>query len=144
MRIRLKFIGVSLLLCVALVSLIVVGTETIQAYQQFTRRHQSLMESDVNTISPWMTIPYIARVYHMPEACLAQSLNITKPELEKSATLRSIADSYREPIETIIHAVQNAIRNYRQQQSVCATSSLIARAVSENQLSPVIAAGDGP
>ncbi len=119
MSIRLKLLGVSLLLCVALASVIFAAVSTVQAYQQLTQNHQHVMAGDVSTISSWMTIPYIARVYHVPAACLSQSLHITSPALQQHANLRVIANYYRRPLDAVLNDVRDTITQYREKHLVC-------------------------
>lgn len=119
MSIRLKFISVSLLLCVALVCTVFAATGTIRAYQQFEQDHQGVLTGDVNTIRPWMTLPYIARVYRVPAPCFYQSLQITDPVLRQHATLRSIADTQKEPVDALLFHVRTVIQNYRNHRLTC-------------------------
>lgn len=119
LSVRLKFISVSLLLCVALVCTVFAATGTIRAYQQFEQDHQGVLTGDVNTIRPWMTLPYIARVYHVPAPCFYQSLHITDPILRMHATLRTIADTQKEPVDTLLARVQMIIQGYRNHRQTC-------------------------
>lgn len=116
---RLKLLGISLLLCVALASVIFAAVSTVQAYQQLAQKHQNVMAGDVSTISSWMTIPYIARVYHVPAACLSQSLHITSPTLQQHANLRVIANYYRRPLDSVLNDVRNTIKQYREKHLIC-------------------------
>lgn len=122
---RTKFVCLCLLLGVALVCLFFTAANTIQAYQQFQQDHQHLVAGDVSTVRFWMTIPYIARVYHVPELCLDQSLHISpsNSQLTKHATLRDIASRSKQPINTIIRDVQRTILNYRQKHMSCGSPS---------------------
>ena len=124
MSTRLKLFGVSLLLCVALASVVFAAVSTVQAYQQFTQQRQHVMAGDVSTVSSWMTLPYIARVYHVPEGCLSQSLHITSPTLRQHANLRFIANYYHRPLNTVLNDVRNAIEHYRQKHLVCPAPAL--------------------
>lgn len=124
MNVRLKLLVVSLLFCVALASVIFAAVSTVQAYQNLTRTHQHVIAGDVNTVSSWMTLPYIARVYHVPEGCLVQELRITSPVLRQHANLRFIANYYHRPLNTVLHDVRSAILQYRQKHQVCPALAL--------------------
>lgn len=119
LSVRLKFLSVSLLLCVALAGTIFAAVRTVQAYQQLEQDHQQLIAGDVSTIRSWMTLPYIARVYRVPSSCLFQSLHVSEPTLKKYATLRSIADYYKKPVNVVIRDVQVMIQNYRHHRVNC-------------------------
>lgn len=121
LKIRAKFVCVSLLLCVAVVGTFFTATGTIQAYQRFQQDHQLIQTGDVTTVRAWMTIPYVARVYHVPESCFSQSLHISNHWLEKHATLRDIASYYHWSGDGLIRDVQEIILNYRQGQHACGT-----------------------
>jgi hypothetical protein len=121
LNVRLRLLGVSFLLCVALASVIFAAFSTVQAYQQFQQNHQRVMAGDVSTVSSWMTIPYIARVYHVPEECLTTSLHVSEYQLKKHATLRMIADYQQEQVDSLLHNVRNFILSYRQNHSICDT-----------------------
>ncbi len=119
LSVRLKFISICLLLCVALICTIFAARGTIRAYQQFEQDHQAVMAGDVNAIDPWMTLPYIARVYRVPASCFYQSLQIPNPVMRQHATLRSIADSSGKPVNEIIREVQTVVEDYRAHRLTC-------------------------
>lgn len=115
---------VSLLLCIALAGTIFAAASTVQAYQQFQQKHQRVQAGDVSTISSWMTLPEIARIYHVPAGCLDESLYVSLPRLQRYATLGYIALSYKEPVNTVIREVQHIILDYRAKRLVCDTSQI--------------------
>jgi hypothetical protein len=117
LNVRLKFISVSFLLCLALVGTVFAAASTVQAYQQFEQDHQRITAGDVSTVSSWMTLPYIARIYHVPELCLYGALHISDTALQKHATLGFIADHYKKPANDLIHTVQQAILNFRKKRT---------------------------
>ncbi len=119
LKTSLKFAFTSLLLCFALLVTAFTATGTIQAYQHFQQDHQSIQQGDVTTVRPWMTIPYIARVYHVPQPCFTQSLHLADRSLVEHATLRVLADHYQRPLERLIHDVQNVILHYRRKELNC-------------------------
>ena len=117
MNARVKSVILGVLLCLALAATIVTAVATFKAIQQF-RHQQALAQSgDVSTIRPWMTVPFIAHVYHVPENYLYQSLHVTNPQPVQHATLRVLAESSNRPVNDVIHDIQNAILIYRKQHS---------------------------
>ncbi len=119
LNLRLKFFGVCLLLCLALVAAILTAAGTVRSYQQFQQSHHLAMTGSVDTVRPWMTLPYISHIYHIPTACLAQSLHLTQPMLIKQATLRTIADYVKRPVDALIQSVQRTILDFRKNKSMC-------------------------
>lgn len=119
MKVRVKFLCVSLLLCLALAGLLFSAVRTIQAYQKVQQSHQRILSGDVSSIDAWMTFPYIARVYHVPEGCLYQSLHFPSTWMVRHSTLRVIADRYARPVEKIIQDVRQVILRYRRDRTIC-------------------------
>jgi len=114
-----KFIYTSLLLCVAVILTGFTATGTIQAYQHFQQDHQRIQAGDATTVSSWMTVTYVARVYKVPEPCFTQTLHLNDHWLVEHATLRVIADHYQRPLQKLIVDVQHIIVNYRRKQMTC-------------------------
>ena len=113
MNARLKLVGTGILLCVALGLTIFCAEETIQAFQRFQQDHKLAISGDVSTISPWMTVPYIAHFYNVPESYLDSSLHITNEMSVRHIPLRALADRAKRPVDGLIHDIQRAILNYR-------------------------------
>lgn len=122
MKTSVKFLYTSLLLCLALVVTCFTATGTIQAYQHFQQDHQRIQAGDVTTVSAWMTIPYVSRVYRVPEICFTQALHLNDYWLVEHATLRVIADSSRRPLQRLIRDIQDVIITYRRKQLYCGPS----------------------
>ena len=119
MKTRDKFIYTSLLLCLAVFLTFFTATSTIQAYQYFQQDHQRIQAGDVTTVSSWMTIPYVSRVYKVPEPCFTQTLHLSNRWLVEHATLRTVADHYQRPLAGLLLDVQHVILNYRRKQLTC-------------------------
>jgi hypothetical protein len=119
LHVRRRLIGVTFLLCLALIGTILSAVNTIRAYNQFEQYHQRVMAGDVSTISPWMTLHSIAHVYHVPEVCLDESLHVSNPALQKHATLFVLASSARKPVDDLIYATQQWILRYRKNPDIC-------------------------
>jgi hypothetical protein len=112
---RLKLIGTSVLLCLALGLTVFCAVQTVQAIQSFEKNHNLALSGDVSTIRPWMTVHYISQFYHVPESYLYESLHITDPQSVRHISLQVLATHIRRPVNSLIHDIQHAILNYRKQ-----------------------------
>jgi hypothetical protein len=112
---RTRIIVTGVLLCLALGATIFCAVQTVRAIQRFQLTRTLTAAGDVSTIRPWMTIPYISRVYHVPEGYLYESLNITYPQPVYRTSLRSLAVRYNRSLDGLISEIQTAIKTYRKQ-----------------------------
>jgi hypothetical protein len=110
---RLKLAITGLLLCLALSLTIFCAVQTVQAFQNFQQVHRLAATGDVSTIRPWMTVPFIAHYYHVPESYLDQSLHIANDRTIRHLPLRVLATRFKRPLNGLIHDIQRAILNYR-------------------------------
>lgn len=110
---RVKQIGVGILACLALTITIIFAAQTVRAVQHFQYSHRLALSGDVRSIRSWMTIPYIAKVYHVPESYLLQSLHIADPNTVRHVTLQTLAGRLHTTTDTLIHEIQAAILTYR-------------------------------
>jgi hypothetical protein len=89
--------------------------QTVKAIQRFEQARILTAAGDVSTIRPWMTIRYIARVYHVPEGYLYESLQIVNSQPTYRTSLRSLAVRYNRSLNGLISDLQTAIKSYRKQ-----------------------------
>ena len=89
--------------------------QTVKAIQRFQQTRTLTAAGDVSTIRPWMTIPFISRVYHVPEGYLYESLHIIHPQPTYRTSLRSLAVRYNRSLDGLISDIQTAIKTYRKQ-----------------------------
>lgn len=108
-----KIVLIGVLLLLALGATVGAAAATFQAYQNFQRQNALAKAGDVVTIHSWMTIPYIAHLYHVPESYLYNSLHISNGHSLHHKTLHSLAKKYNRPVNELIHEVQTAIQTYR-------------------------------
>jgi hypothetical protein len=113
LSVRVKFVIVGVLLLLASGVTIFAAVATIQAFQGLQQQSALVHSGDVRTISDWMTIPYIARTYHVPENYLYQWLHITGVQKPRHVTLRLLAARYHWTVSDLVRSVQAAIRAYR-------------------------------
>jgi hypothetical protein len=98
------------------VALILIGLGLVlffggRAYRDFRRlqlRGLSPGVTDVEAIRGWMTVPYIANAYGVPETAIFEGLDVPQSGNEK-LSITQLADKYgREPAE-VRQAIQQAI-----------------------------------
>ena len=108
---KLKLTCFSLLLILAL--LVLTARETVQAMRSFQWQYSEVKKGDVSTIHPWMTVPVISHVYHVPEDYLDHQLTIGNPDQLRHETLYEIATRKRQPVDRVVSSVKQAILTYR-------------------------------
>lgn len=113
LSLRTKILLTCILLVISLFSLCFATKVTIGAFDSFQRQNTLTNEGNVSTIRPWMTIPYVARVYHVPESYLYTSLHITNTRPLRHATLTTLATRDRRPVQELIRQVQQSVLAYR-------------------------------
>ena len=117
MKARVKLAITAILLCLALALTVFFAMQTVQAFQRFQQEHRLMVAGDVSGIRPWMTVPYIARIYHVPDSYLDQSLHITGDKTVHRLPLRDLAPRIKRPLNSLIQDIQRAILNYRKHQN---------------------------
>jgi len=110
---RLKLFLTGFLLCIALGVAVFWVIQAEQAFQRFQQERNLTLSGDVSTIRSWMTIPYIARIYHVPASYLDEQLHITGSQEQNHTSLLVLANRFNRPINKVIYDVQQAILNYR-------------------------------
>lgn len=70
-------------------------------------------QTDVSLIQDWMTLPYISKVYGVPEPYLLDQLKIT-PADSKGKNLKALAASLNESSETLVQKVQSSVTQFQQ------------------------------
>lgn len=115
MSVRTRIIIVSLLLVLALGSTIFAAASTVQAFSTFQRQRALTKAGDVRTIRPWMTVPYIAHIYHVPQSELYTALHEDGLQPQPHTTLHALSLRCHCPVNSVIHTVQEAILTYRRQ-----------------------------
>ncbi len=110
-----SIIVIGFLLCVALTGMVLSAVGTVRAVQNLQQQRTLTRQGDVRTIRSWMTIPYIAHVYHVPANYLYQSLHIPYSYPRQHIPLHMLAARSQRPVSEIVHGVQSAIITYRKQ-----------------------------
>lgn len=115
-RMNVKRIAMGALLCLALGLTVFAAIQVAQGVARFRQDRALALSGDVRAIRPWMTIPYVARLYHVPERYLLQSLRISDPTSVRHVTLSTLAARLHVSSSALIHELQVAILTYRKQQ----------------------------
>jgi hypothetical protein len=113
LRERTSLVLTGVLLLLSLGASILAAHATVGAVRSFQRESTLTSEGDVQTIQPWMTVPYISRVYHVPEPYLYRNLRLPVQQPIPHVTLHALATHTKQPVDKIIHNLQTAILNYR-------------------------------
>lgn len=119
---------VGVLLIVSLCGTMLAARAAFNAIHGLQVQQKMTQVSDVRSISPWMTLPLIARIYHVPPAYLYTSLNIRPKDRHLThATLNRIASATKQPVSTVVSNVQKAVLRYHQEHHQPTTPTTIAR-----------------
>lgn len=115
MSARMKQISMGVLLCLTLGLTLFFAVSLAHAVGRFNQERRLSLSGDVRTIRPWMTIPYIAKVYHVPESYLLDTLHISNPKSVRHVTLFSLSSRLGLSTDALIKQIQTAILTYREQ-----------------------------
>jgi len=94
------------------------GLRTVRAFRQFHghRPHPPFgehVETDVELIQDWMTLPYISITYHLPPNLLYEQLNIPPKGNEKKSLKHLNNEYYPQAPLTVLEKVKAAILAYQ-------------------------------
>ena len=107
-------------ICIALIiiGLILIGVFGFRAVRSYIRLERMGLQpgvTDVEAIRGWMTIPYIAKAYGVPQEYIFQRLNIP-PEENQDQSLFHLQQSYNFGEKgAIVEAVKSAVQQYQQE-----------------------------
>ena len=85
-----RVIPIAILLILAACLLSIVGGRMVRAYQE-VRNEQRVRQGEAIGVLPWMTIPYIARTYGVPEHDLYDALGLTPSRRNQKSPLKYIS-----------------------------------------------------
>ncbi|HEX4203119.1 MAG TPA: hypothetical protein VHZ51_02755 [Ktedonobacteraceae bacterium] len=123
MNLRVKFALIGVLLLMSLSGTFFAAHATLGAVHSLQVQQKFARVDDVRAIQPWMTVPFISHIYHVPPDYLYATLDV-KPQKKPPAyttlhttfqntTLHTIALSTKHPDAEIINKVQQAIKRYQ-------------------------------
>lgn len=108
-----RVIPLAVLLLVALLAFFFVAARVARAVLEVRKAEQVRNGAEVG-VRPWMTIPYIARAYGVPESELYNALGLTPNERDRRAPLGAIAKRKGRNLDADI-ATLNTLLAERQQ-----------------------------
>jgi hypothetical protein len=71
------------------------------------------VETNVELIREWMTVPYIARMYHVHPAILFDALGISSKGNEEKSLLQLNEEFYRDEPGTVLEKVKATVHAYQ-------------------------------
>ncbi|MCB0165511.1 MAG: hypothetical protein KDI79_14875 [Anaerolineae bacterium] len=107
---RLIFIGL------LVIGLLLIGFFGLRAVRSYIRIQQTGLEpgvTDVEAIRGWMTIPYIAQAYQVPESFIFEQLDIPAEDNRQKSLRELNQDQASGNQGTLIEAVKTAVRRYQ-------------------------------
>ncbi|MBA2677001.1 MAG: hypothetical protein H0U76_01170 [Ktedonobacteraceae bacterium] len=113
MSVRTRLIFLASLLLLSIGATIFAANATLGALQNVHQHELLKKHEDLSLIEPWMTIPYISRVYQVPEKVFYQPLHLRNDSVIQHSTLQIIATHEKQPVEKVIHVVRVTILSYR-------------------------------
>lgn len=118
-RTRKSRIGLLLTIALVVVGLglmLFFGARAYRDYRRLQERGLAPGVTDVEAIRGWMTLPYLAQAYGVPEATLFEELGVPQ-EGNRRLSIKQLADKYARNPEEVRGAVQQAILRYQQASS---------------------------
>ncbi len=115
-----RVIPLAALLVLAACLLAVVGVRAVRTYQGL-RNEERVRAGELVGVRPWMTIPYIARVYEIPEDELFRLLGLPQTEARRHLPLQALARQEGRDLEADIAALNAAIDARRQLPGIAPT-----------------------
>jgi hypothetical protein len=103
----------SILLLLMLLCTAFAAIDAVQSVHDFQQQYNDVRAENVRALRPWMTIPVVSHMYHVPEDELCGALSLAKTDPLRRATLYEIADRKRRPVDQIVHTLQHTIQIYR-------------------------------
>lgn len=109
-RERLLLLGL-ILLGVVLISFF--GLRAVRSYALFRQTRLEPGITDVEAIRPWMTIPYIARAYQVPETYIFDQIGLPETDNQRKSLGRLNREYAPNKHDAILNAVKAAIKRYQ-------------------------------
>ena len=110
-RISVRLIVTIALIVIGLALVFFFGRGFWRDYMRLQQRGLQPGVTDVEAIRGWMTLPYVARAYGVPEAELFEALGIPQAE-NQGLSIKQLADKYGKDPNAIRETVQTVIRRY--------------------------------
>ncbi len=112
-KIRLRIIMLLICLLVALIATAITIHDTFGTLKTVQQSQLLVHKGDVRIIGSWMTIPYIAHQQQIPARLLYAQIHVKADAIGRHLTLEELAEQQKEPVNTLIHHIQETILQYR-------------------------------
>ena len=109
-----RILPIAILLVFAACLLALVGVRSVRSYQEL-RNEQRLRTGEAIGVRPWMTLPYVARVYDLPETEVYATLGLAETEANRRAPLQAIARREGRDLDADILALNGLIEARRRE-----------------------------
>jgi len=106
-----RLIVTIVLIVIGLALVFLFGRAFWRDYVRLQQRGLQPGVTDVEAIRGWMTLPYIAQAYGVPEAELFEALDIPQAE-NRGLSIKQLADKYGKDPAVIREVVQTVVRRY--------------------------------
>lgn len=103
-----RVVPLAILLAIAACLFAAVSARAVRSYQEVRNERRVAVGESVG-VRPWMTLPYIARVYDVPETDLLAVLGLPPGDDYRHAPLRVIARRHGHDLDADIAALNEAI-----------------------------------
>jgi hypothetical protein len=114
-KLWMKILLMSILVCLAAGCAIFTAVTTVQALRSFQDHHRLAVSGAVQTIRPWMTVPYVAHTYHVPEKYLYRTLRVPDTPQQRHITLHMFAARFHQTDDYMVAKIERAVEQYRKQ-----------------------------
>ena len=118
------------------------GLRTVRAFRQFHGHRPpppfngEKMETDVDLIRDWMTLPYISITYRLPPNLLYETLKI-RPRGNERKSIKQLNDEYfPEAPGTVLELVKTAIRAHQPPATVAPPDTAVPAETAVQQVEP--------
>nr|CAA6829208.1 MAG: Unknown protein [uncultured Thiotrichaceae bacterium] len=106
-----KKVLATLLLSIGLILVTVYGVKVVKSYLALRHVEQNIKNPVL--LDGWMTIPYLAETYHVPEDYLYKTLGIPEQGSDKHSLHYFRKNYFNGDLETTMMAIQTAIADYK-------------------------------
>jgi membrane-associated protein len=113
LQVRIQLFLTAVLLALALAITLLMAQASLQAVSTLQQQQTFVAADDPSSIGSWMTLPYIAQVYHVPENDLYHALHLQRVRQDQQTPLSGLALGSHRSVKALIIEVQVTIQIYR-------------------------------
>ncbi len=113
MHVRIQVLLTAVLLALALGLTLLTAQASVQAVSTWQQQQTVVAADDPSSVGSWMTLPYIAQVYHVPENDLSHALHLQGVRQDQQTPLSGLALGSHRSVKALMIEVQVTIQIYR-------------------------------